>query len=177
MRTIDFKAEIRDIEAARRQCGLIGATREGTVAQIDVCFRVPSGRLKRRETPGRPVEWIVFSRPDRLGARVSTYTLLTDEQARVRFGEGTLAPARIVRKTREVWRLDNLRIHLDEVEDVGRFVEFQAIVDAEHDLDGCSALVVQLREQFEPILGEPVGGSYESLVAECEGEMATRRFP
>lgn len=177
MKNVEFKSELRDLEAARLQCGLIGARPAGTIAQVDTYFRVPSGRLKRREAPGCDPEWIVYARPDSPGARVSTYTLLTEQQARVRFGEGTLRPWKVVRKLRELWLLDNVRIHLDQVEDVGRFIEFEALVGSAHDLAACRALVVQLREQFEPILGEPVGASYEALVTELDHPAAERRYP
>ena len=90
MRNVEFKAEIRDLEAARLTCEVVGAVRAGTLVQVDTYFRTPDGRLKRRETEGQPPEWIFYQRPDQLGPRVSRYTLLTDGQARVRFGSGTL---------------------------------------------------------------------------------------
>lgn len=166
MQNVEFKAEVRDIEAARRQCTLIRATPGGTFAQIDTYFRVAEGRLKRRQSPGRSAEWIWYQRPDSLAVRTSRYTLLSDEQAAVRWGHASMVPWKVVRKIRERWMLDNIRIHLDQVEDVGTFIEFEAAVSPHYDLTECRAVVVQLREQFSPILGEPVGGSYESMVGE-----------
>ncbi len=177
MQNVEFKAEIRDLEAARRQAVLMGARCAGTFAQVDTYFRVADGRLKRRETPGQSPEWIWYQRPDTLTARVSKYTILTDEQARIRYGTGTLVPWKVVRKTRELWILDNIRIHLDLVEDVGTFIEFEAVVSRKNDLTECRTMVVYLRDQFAPILGEPVSGSYESMVGEIAEPERQPKWP
>ncbi len=177
MQNVEWKAEIRDLEAARRQCGLVGASQVGSFVQIDTYFRLTDGRLKRRETPGRPIEWIFYRRPDSLAARVSQYTLLSDQQARVRYGEGTLVPWKIVRKTRELWVIDNVRIHLDDVESLGLFIEFEAVVSARHDLAECRMMLAHLRDQFAPILGEAIGGSYESLSPDLPEVDRAPRWP
>lgn len=177
MQNVEFKAEIRDMEAARRQCGLVGAVHAGNLVQIDTYFRVPDGRLKRRETPGRAIEWIFYRRADGPVARLAHYTILTDEQARVRFGEGTLAPWKVVRKCRELWMVGNVRVHLDQVEDLGLFIEFEAVVSSRHDIAECRMMVQHLRDQFAPIMGEAIGGSYESLVAELPESERTTRMP
>lgn len=177
MQNVEFKAEIRDLEAARRQCALVGAAPAGSMVQIDTYFRVADGRLKRRESPGRPVEWIFYRRPDGPIARLAHYTILTDEQARVRFGEGTLVPWKVVRKTRELWMVGNVRVHLDQVEDLGLFIEFEAVVSSRHDVAECRMMVQHLREQYAPIMGEAIGGSYESLTSELPDSERTTRSP
>ena len=190
MQNVEFKAEIRDLEAARRQCGLVGARRAGSFAQVDTYFRIPDGRLKRRvSTPiaaatsldngpvAGTIEWIYYRRPDAPAARVSNYTILSDAQARVRYGEGTLLPWKIVRKTREVWIVDNVRIHLDHVDGLGFFIEFEAVVSPRFDAAECRMMVVYLRDAFAPILGEPIGGSYESLTAELPENDRSQPLP
>lgn len=177
MQNVEFKAEIRDLEAARRQCGLVGAVLDGTLVQIDTYFRLADGRLKRRESPGRPTEWIYYRRPDGPTPRLAQYTILNDAQARVRYGEGTLAPWKVVRKTRELWLVGNVRIHLDQVEDLGLFIEFEAVVSSRHDLAECRMMVQHLREQFAPIMGESIGGSYESLAPELPEADREQRLP
>ncbi|MDZ4756032.1 MAG: CYTH domain-containing protein [Phycisphaerae bacterium] len=189
MQNVEFKAEIRDLEVARRQCALIGARRAGRVAQIDMYFRIAEGRLKRREStelllnehpaerPLGSVEWIFYQRPDSLLARISQYTIFTDAQARVRYGTATLIPWKVVRKSRELWLVDNVRIHLDDVDQLGLFIEFEAVVSARHDVVECRMMVAHLREQFAPILGEPISGSYETLAPELEDSERTIRLP
>ena len=69
-------------------------------------------------------------------------------------------------KRRELWLLDNVRIHLDEVEQIGNFLEFEAIVDADHDTRSCHETIKHLRVVFRLTMGEPVGPSYSDLVAQ-----------
>jgi adenylate cyclase class IV len=181
MQNIEFKAEIRDIAAARRQCALVGAVPAGRFRQSDLYFRVPEGRLKRRESRNDAgavtVEWIFYRRPDTAASRIAQYTILTDEQARVRFGEGTLTAWKRVVKTRELWMVGNVRVHLDEVEGLGQGIEFEAVVSPRHDLAECRMMVQHLREQFAPIMGEAIAGSYESLAAELPPEDQRQAWP
>jgi adenylate cyclase class IV len=172
MQNIEFKAELRDVEGARRQCEVLGAQRIGNLRQTDVYYRLTDGRLKRRSAPGEPVEWIYYHRPDRVSPKMSNYTLFTEEQALRRWGTCSLHPWVTVRKTRELWMLGSVRIHLDEVDDLGRYIEFEAVVSRDHDVRECHGQVQQLRAAFAPLLGEPVAVSYCDLIqqaAELEG--------
>src|SRR5687768_9332657 len=127
MQNIEFKAELRNLEAARRQCKLIGAQCIGELLQTDTYFRMPDGRLKKREAPGEPIEWILYHRPDRVSPKMSNYTILNDDQARRRWGTHSLKPWLTVTKSRELWMLGDVRIHLDQIKDLGAFIEFEAV--------------------------------------------------
>lgn len=166
MHNIEFKAELRDPVAARRQCQLLGAERIGDLRQTDTYFRMHDGRLKRREAPGEPTEWIYYHRRDIVRPRMCSYSILSDAQAKRRWGTRGLKPWLTVRKTRELWMLDNVRIHLDDVERLGRFIEFEAVVSRKHDVQACHERINQLRQTFGPTMGEPVGPSYSDLAAQ-----------
>jgi adenylate cyclase class 2 len=170
MQNIEFKAELRNIEAARRQCKLIGAERVGQLRQTDTYFRLPDGRLKRREAPGEPVEWIFYHRPDRVSPKMSNYTILTDEQAKRRWGTHSLKPWLTVTKTRELWMIEDVRIHLDTVDDLGTFIEFEALVSRRFDVKMCHAAVNELRERFGPLIAEPLSVSYSDMMQQILSE-------
>ena len=53
-------------------------------------------------------------------------------------------PLVVVRKRREVLLWDNVRIHLDAVDDLGTFVELEAVVDELHDEATCHGQVATL---------------------------------
>lgn len=167
MQNIEFKAELRDPQAARRQCSLLGAQRIGSVRQADTYYRLADGRLKKREADGEHIEWIYYHRRDIVRPRMSDYAILTDAQARRRWGTRNLRRWVTVAKTRELWMLDNVRIHLDEVEQLGWFIEFEAVVSKGHSIQSCHQAVNRLREVFGPALGEPVGPSYSDLMAQA----------
>jgi adenylate cyclase class IV len=165
MQNVEFKAELRDVELARRQCEALGASCMGEVIQTDTYFRVPDGRLKRREVVGQPSEWVFYHRANGLQPRVSNFVILTDDEAERKWGTVSLRPWLVVRKKRELWRFDNVRIHLDDVEGLGRFIEFEARVLRGRTARGCTKMVARLREKFGLAMGEPVSVSYSDLVA------------
>ncbi|MCI0364325.1 MAG: class IV adenylate cyclase [Phycisphaerales bacterium] len=164
MQNIEFKAELRQLEAARSQCRLIGAQRMGELRQTDTYYRLPDGRLKKREAPGEPVEWIFYHRPDRITPRMSNYTILNDDQARKRWGTKNLTPWLKVIKTRELWMIDQVRIHIDQVDELGAFIEFEAIVSRRFDVKMAHDAIGLLREKFRPVMGEPIAVGYSDLM-------------
>jgi len=164
MRNIEFKAELRDMEAARTQCQLLGAERIGQVQQVDTYYKLTDGRLKRREADGEPVEWIYYHRSDESRPKLSNFTILSDEQARLRWGTKSLREWVTVSKTRELWMVDNVRIHLDEVHDLGAFIEFEAIISRDHGVKLCHEQIALLRERFAPVISEPISLSYSDLM-------------
>lgn len=164
MHNVEFKSELRDIELARATCRATGAVFIATLRQTDTYFRVPSGRLKRRECSGEPTEWIFYDRTDESRPRLSSFTIYSDTQARERFGTNPLPELVVVKKTRELFLLDNVRIHLDEVHGLGRFFELEALVSPGFPVPRCHALVDQLRAEFGPVLGEPLSVSYADLL-------------
>jgi adenylate cyclase class 2 len=170
MQNIEFKAELRNLAAARRQCELLGAQRVRQMQQTDTYFRLPDGRLKRREVPGELTEWIFYHRQDRVSPRMSNYTILNNEQARRRWGTHSLKPWLSVVKSRELWMLGDVRIHLDEVEGLGTFIEFEALVSRRFDVKMCHEAVRTLRVTFGPLLGEPISKSYSDLVEQALAE-------
>lgn len=164
MQNIEFKAELRNVSAARRQCKLLGAEFVGEIRQVDTYFRLTDGRLKKREAIGEPVEWIFYHRPDRVSPRMSNYTILTDAQAKRRWGAHSLKPWLSVAKTRELWMIGDVRIHLDAVDELGAFIEFEAMVSKRFDVKLCHLAINELREKMNTVLGEPISVSYADLM-------------
>jgi adenylate cyclase, class 2 len=170
MQNIEFKSELRNLAAARCQCQVLGAKHGGLLQQTDTYFRMADGRLKKREMPGEPAQWILYHRPDRIVPRMSNYTILNNEQARRRWGTHGLKQWLVVRKRRDLWLLGDVRIHLDDVENLGCFIEFEALVSRRFDVQMCQRSVAELREVFAPLLGEPISRSYCDLLEQSLAE-------
>ena len=168
MKNIEFKAELRDLELAKAIAMNVGAKRAAVLLQTDEYVRVPEGRLKRRvernDAAGAVRElWIWYDRPDRTGPRASRWTSLDDRQVEVRWPGLDRTVARLIIKRREVWSVENIRIHLDAVAGLGNYLELHGIVDHTADPGETRLKVTSLMEQFRPALGEPVSGSYSEL--------------
>ncbi len=164
MQNIEFKAELRDMFAARVQCELLKARHVGRLRQADTYFRMPDGRLKKRQTIGERTQWIFYHRAERTRPKLSNYTILSDEQARIRWGTHSLKKWLCVTKVRDLWLLDNVRIHLDVVDDLGEFLEFEAMISPQIDVEHCHRVLSELRDAFDPVLGEAIAVSYCDLL-------------
>lgn len=165
MRNVEFKAELRDATLARSIARRLGGRLVDTLVQTDTYFRVPHGRLKRRETPGQEPQWIEYRRADEAGAQVSRYRVWTEAQARERFGSFPLPVRVVVRKRREVYLVGETRVHLDQVEGLGMFVEFESPVRPGRSVGTGQRDVARLRSAFAPALGEAIAASYADLLA------------
>ena len=134
---VESKTRCPDLGAIARLAAALGARYEGRIEQVDTYFRVRRGRLKLREAShygpdGRmsaSSELIRYERPDVNGARVSVYERTANEDpksSRLRL-EAAHGVRGCIRKHRELWILDSTRIHLDEVEGLGTFVELETV--------------------------------------------------
>jgi adenylate cyclase, class 2 len=165
MNNVEIKAELRDLPLARSICRAIGATFILAFDQTDTYFRVPSGKLKKRETEGEPVEYIFYERPLKATSKLSQFTIYPEDKALERFGLQPLPVWVVVKKRRELFMHANVRIHLDAVEGLGRFLEFEALVSRNHDIEACARSIAELRQKFEPVLGELIDCGYSDLLA------------
>lgn len=170
MQNVELKRELRDIDLCRSVIRRLGASHAATVAQRDTYFRVPDGRLKKREVDGEAPEWIYYHRQNRLTPRLSHFTILTEEEALTRFGTRPLPVRVIVDKTREIWMKDNLRIHLDDVSGLGRFIEIEALVTPRSHVGACHLQIGEFLKALTPILGEAIALSYSDMIEHDQGE-------
>jgi adenylate cyclase class IV len=176
MHNVEFKAELRDLALAKTVCSALNATFIGTLEQTDTYYRIPSGRLKKRECVGEPMEFIFYDRANRTRPKLSHFTIYSEQQAAERFGLQPLPIWVVVRKTRDLYMLGSVRIHLDRVEGLGNFLEFEALVSTSQNIARCHEVIAELREAFGPVLGEPIACGYSDLLAR-EGEMEQQPNP
>ncbi len=142
----EFKARCSDLDKARETLRALGARFVGTDNQRDTYFKVAQGRLKLRQGPIEN-SLIFYERPDLSGPKTSLVRLV---QLQPGSGmEELLAQALgvwvVVEKQREIYFLDNVKIHLDRLERLGQFVEVEAI-----DSDG-SRSIDSLAQQCEAL--------------------------
>jgi adenylate cyclase class IV len=168
MQNVEFKAELRDAELARSICRAIGAHEVGLLDQTDTYFRLPDARLKERQTVGEPTQWILYGRPDQAGSRLSTFHIYSEQEATERFGDLHRRPWVVVRKQRELWMHGDIRIHLDDVEALGQFIEFEALICPRQKRPAAEQAVRDLRRRFAQVIGESVAVGYSDLLADLE---------
>ena len=130
-RNVELKCRCPDLAAARvAAMALSPPPRDGGLLhQIDTYYPVPHGRLKLRQIVGVKAELIGYDRADVAAVRTSDYRLTPVADADAL--HATLAAALGVRgrvaKVRHLLLWHNVRIHLDDVADLGTYVEFEAV--------------------------------------------------
>lgn len=166
-RNIELKARLADPAAARRALADVATARLRVERQVDTYFHVPHGRLKLREIDDRLAQLIWYRRADQAAPRASDYLIVPLaaaeplKQALAR----SLGIRAQVDKRREIFLVDNVRVHLDEVAGLGSFVEFEAVLGPQSsDAEG-AAQVARLSSLLRVAEADLVDRSYGDLVA------------
>jgi adenylate cyclase class IV len=149
-RNIELKAIDPEPAGSLETCHALGAQDKGVLWQRDSYFNVSTGGLKLREQqPGR-AHLIQFERADEPQQRESRYRLIgtDDPQALLAALTEALGVNVTVTKRRRLFLWQNVRIHLDDVERLGTFIELEAVASAHSDLQNEYELVKQLRDAF-----------------------------
>jgi len=130
MQNVEIKARCRDLQPVHDILVGKGLKRVARMRQVDTYFSTPQGRLKLREIDGRRVELISYRRPDVRGMRASTYSVVkvNDLPGMRAVLSGVLGVRVIVAKTRDLYKWESTRVHLDAVDGLGTFVELETTV-------------------------------------------------
>jgi predicted adenylyl cyclase CyaB len=167
---VELKARYPDSERAARISEGLGAEPGGTELQTDTYFSVGNYRMKLRESSiGN--HWLIwYHRPDRPDSRISTYRLraVPDPEAKRRILSQAMGVKAVVRKERTLYMLGPVRIHIDKVEGLGGFLEFEVVLGDGDDRSEGHRRVAELRREFEIEDGDLVSGSYSDLLETSE---------
>jgi predicted adenylyl cyclase CyaB len=130
MSNVEIKAQVRGLSGIREQLKGMGCTEPELLEQEDVFFFTRRGRLKLRAFSARHGELIYYERSDEFGPTESRYLRVpcaTPAAWRAVLG-AALGIRGVVRKRREVYHIGQTRVHLDEVDRLGNFVEFEVVL-------------------------------------------------
>lgn len=125
---IEIKARCNNQDKIRHILKLQNADFKGIDHQIDTYFKVKNGRLKLRE--GNIENFLIYyERGNTVAAKQSDVTLFKTEPGStlkeiLTKANGILA---VVDKKREIYFVENIKFHLDTVQNLGTFVEIEAI--------------------------------------------------
>ena len=175
-RNIEIKARDRDPARTLELALGIGAADQGEISQRDTYFDGARGRLKLREQNPGEDELIEYRRADEATARTSSYRRVpVGAAAELREAlDAALGTLVVVTKRRRLLLQDNIRIHLDEVEGLGSFIELEAVAAPKSDLAAERAQVAELRERLDIRDEALVGESYSDLLLDSPELLLTR---
>jgi len=165
LKNIEIKCRCADLEAVCRKAESLGAEDKGVLRQRDTFFQAAKARLKLRELGDR-AELISYNRPDSAEARASDYVVIpvADPEAMLSVLEHGLGSAGTVKKARHLFLHRHTRIHLDEVEGLGSFVELETVLSGIDEASGRKELA-EISAALELRLEDSIAVPYVELLA------------
>jgi len=136
---IEIKAHVRDFDEIRRRAEKLSNTPVEVIPQVDTFFNTSHGRLKLRVLAEDKGQLIYYNRPDQEGPKRSDYhlSLNSDPENLKQVLELAYGIRGVVRKTRYLYIVDQTRVHLDDVEGLGQFMELEVVMrEGQSDAEG-----------------------------------------
>jgi adenylate cyclase class 2 len=164
---VEFKARMRDEKRVRAALKSLRPRVAGTDHQVDTYFNTPSGRLKLRQ--GNIENALIFYQRQNAAKVRPSHVLLCEfsDPAQTRALKKVLASAlgiaAVVDKIREIYFVDNIKIHLDRVRVLGKFLEVEAYVK-EGSLRRARKQAEQIKDLFGVIAEDILPHSYSDLI-------------
>jgi len=127
---IEIKARARDWPGLHERAAVLSGGPPQLIEQDDTFYHVPRGRLKLRVFSSDRGELIYYERDDGAVPRPSSYEIAPtgDPAALDAVLRAALGVRGRVRKKRWLYLAGQTRIHLDEVENLGRFLELEYVL-------------------------------------------------
>jgi predicted adenylyl cyclase CyaB len=163
---VEIKARLRDVQEQSRLAASLSDGSPELIAQEDTFFNVPVGRLKLREFGNGSGVLVQYEREDSEGPTESRYVLSTTREPETL--KEALAKAlgvrAVVRKRRTVYLVGQTRIHLDEVESLGSFVELEVVLRTGEELAYGAAIAEELMSKLRIEKDDLIRDAYVDLL-------------
>ena len=166
-RNVEIKARVAGLEAVRRIVEGLADSGPMELAQEDIFFACPRGRLKLRQFAGcAQAELIYYERPESSGPKESRYVVhpTADPEGLREVLAAAFEIRGVVRKRRTVYLIGQTRVHLDQVEGLGEFVELEVVLRPGQDSSDGAALAHGLREKLGISTDQLIDRAYIDLL-------------
>jgi len=129
---IEIKARVADPDELERKIEAVCGPCHGLLFQKDTFYQLNRYRIKLRNVNGKS-ELIIYSRSDAPGPKQSKYLRIPIPFPQIIHAllSTILGVRGKVRKKRTLFFSKNTRIHLDEVDNLGNFLEFEVVLGKE----------------------------------------------
>jgi adenylate cyclase len=163
---IEIKARVSDFDEIRRRAEKLSDTPVEVIPQEDTFFNTATGRLKLRILAQDKGQLIYYTRPDQEGPKRSDYhiSLTSDPENLKRVLELAYGIRGVVRKIRYLYLVGPTRVHLDDVEGLGQFMELEVVMGSgQSDAEG-QAIAEGLMEVLGVGRNDLLEGAYLDLL-------------
>jgi len=163
---IEIKARVRDFPELKRRAEAISDSPLEVIPQEDTFFVTPKGRLKLRVLAPDRAQLVYYERPDRDGPKRSDYFIFnTNDPENLKTAlKRALGIRGVVKKTRYLYMVGQTRVHLDDVEGLGQFMELEVVLrDDQSDAQG-QAIANDLMKKLGIEPTDLIEGAYMDLL-------------
>lgn len=174
-RNIEIKARLSEAEYdfIFAKCEQIADSGPTCLHQHDTFFVSRDGRLKLREFSAtqqgesRTAELIFYRRPNQTGPKLSDYSLIpcsTPDKLKSALA-ATNGIVGVVKKVRKLFLIGQTRVHLDEVESLGKFIELEVVLKDDQSLDDGATEAGRLMDELQVSKDSLLERAYIDLLA------------
>ena len=162
---IEIKAKVRNLSRLKELVEGLSDVSGEWIRQEDTFFHTSRGRLKLRVFSPTRGELIYYERADSSGPKPSKYSISkTDHPDALKdILASALGIQGVIRKKRLLYMVGQTRIHLDEVEDLGHFVELEVVLRPGQTVDEGAKIAAELMKKLEIVDEDLIKGSYLDL--------------
>jgi predicted adenylyl cyclase CyaB len=166
-RNTEIKARIPAVEAILPVVAALATQGPVDIQQDDSFFHCARGRLKLRVFDDGSGELIAYDRPDAAGPKTSTY-VRTPAADPASLREALTASCGLlgrVKKHRVLYLIGRTRVHLDQVEGLGSYLELEVVLTDDESPDVGLAEAEVLMQRLGIGTDDLVVGAYLDLLA------------
>jgi predicted adenylyl cyclase CyaB len=164
-RNVEIKARVASLEALEARARAIATEGPVDLVQDDTFFACANGRLKLRQFADGRGELIHYVRADEAGPKASDYliaAIAAPDALRETLSRAFGTVGR-VRKARRLYITDRTRIHLDQVEELGSFVELEVVLRDGETAESGHAVAREIMALLDIAESQLVQGAYVDL--------------
>lgn len=163
---IEIKARVDNFEELKTRAEALSDQPLEIIPQEDTFFNTEKGRLKLRVLAPDQGTLIYYERPDQDGPKRSDYHLAETRDPESLKHTLTLALGvrGVVRKTRYLYMVGQTRIHVDDVDGLGNFMELEVVMrEGQTDVEG-QAIAEDLMRRLGIREDALIEGAYMDLI-------------
>lgn len=169
---IEIKARVKDLTHLKKRAESLSDTPLQVIPQEDTFFNTPTGRLKLRVLAPDHAQLVWYARADDTGPKRSDYQIheTSDPDSLKSILALALGIRGVVRKTRYLVLVGQTRIHLDDVEGLGHFMELEVVMQpGQSDAEG-QVIAEDLMKRLGIDSADLLDGAYMDMIESARGK-------
>ncbi|XP_060074499.1 uncharacterized protein LOC132554209 [Ylistrum balloti] len=163
---VEIKAKLNDVEGVQKIAAELSHSSGETLVQEDVFFLSPNGRLKLRTIKDVRSELIFYDRPDKIGPKFSDYskTDIGNPESLKETLRQALGIKGVVKKVRKLYMVGQTRVHVDNVEGLGDFMELEVMMKEGQTTEEGQQIAEDLMDKLGVKQSDLLSGAYMDMI-------------